>query len=106
MEAHMFNADPDFALQKLREELDGVDRRLLEIIRFRLDCCARIGHHKKLHGVPMLQPHRIDIVQRRAEEFASVHGLSAEFLRALYECIIEETCRLEDEIIGTPPRAG
>jgi chorismate mutase len=54
----------------------------------------------------MMQPHRIGIVQRRAEEFAAVNGLRAEFLRSVYELLIEEACRLEDEIIGTPPRAG
>lgn len=90
-------------LETLRAELDGIDGRLLDAMRERLDCCCRIGHHKKLHAVPMMQPHRIGIVQRRAEEFAFAHDMSAEFLRAVYELIIEETCRLEDEIIAMPP---
>lgn len=95
--------DDTTTLDALRAELDGIDRQLLEAIRERLDCCCRIGHYKKLHAVPMLQPHRVGIVQRRAEEFAATHGLSAEFLRGLYKRIIEETCRLEDEIIASPP---
>ncbi|NDZ18382.1 4-amino-4-deoxychorismate mutase [Variovorax sp. WS11] len=90
-------------LQSLRDELDGLDRTLLETVRQRLDCCCRIGLHKRDHAIPMMQPHRIGVVQARAAAFAAQHRMSPTFLRALYELIIAETCRLEDEIIGTPP---
>ena len=96
--------DPALVLQALREELDGLDRTLLETLRQRLDCCCRIGLHKRDHAIPMMQPHRIGVVQARAAAFAAEHGMSPSFLRALYELIITETCRLEDEIIG--PRTG
>ncbi|MET3373323.1 chorismate mutase [Variovorax boronicumulans] len=89
-------------LQLLRDELDGLDRTLLETVRRRLDCCCRIGLHKRDHAIPMMQPHRIGVVQERAAAFAAEHGVSPVFLRALYELIITETCRLEDEIIGVP----
>lgn len=89
-------------LRTLRDELDGLDRTLLETIRRRLDCCCRIGLHKRDHSIPMMQPHRIGVVQERAAAFATEHGVSPVFLRALYELIIAETCRLEDEIIGAP----
>ena len=87
-------------LQALRDELDAIDQQLLALVRERLECCCRIGHWKKQHGVPMMQPGRIGVVQDRAAAFAMAHGLSAEFLRRLYAHIIEETCRLEDAIIG------
>lgn len=89
-------------LQTLRDELDGLDRALLEILRRRLDCCCRIGRHKRVHSIAMMQPHRIGVVQERAAAFAVQHGLSAPFLRALYDLIITETCRLEDAIIAQP----
>jgi chorismate mutase len=86
-------------LEAMRRELDAIDATLLQTIKARLDCCARIGHHKKAHAVPMMQPHRIGIVQARAAEFAAAHGVSGPFLRELYELIIAETCRIEDAII-------
>ncbi len=92
----------DTILQSLRAELDGLDRSLLETLRQRLDCCCRIGLHKRDHAIPMMQPHRIGVVQERAATFAAEHGMNPEFLRTLYELVITETCRLEDEIIGTP----
>ena len=94
--------NPEQILQSLRDELDGLDRTLLETLRLRLDCCCRIGLHKRDHAIPMMQPQRIGVVQARAAAFAAEHGMSPAFLRALYELIIAETCRLEDEIIGAP----
>jgi chorismate mutase len=87
-------------LETLRAELDGTDVALLEAIRHRLDVCARIGQHKKRFAIPMMQPQRIGVVQARAAAFAQAHGLRPEFLYALYAQIIEETCRLEEDIIG------
>ena len=94
--------DPALALadlQSLRDELDGIDWRLLESLRQRLECCVRIGLHKREHAIDMMQPHRIGIVQQRAAEFATNHGISRRFVHALYVLIIEETCRLELEVM-------
>jgi len=101
-EATRGDQDPAQVLQALRDELDALDRTLLETLRQRLDCCCRIGLHKRDHAIPMMQPHRIGVVQERAATFAAEHGMNPEFLRTLYELVITETCRLEDEIIGTP----
>ena len=51
----------------------------------------------------MMQPHRIDVVQRRAARYAEMNGLDRAFLRRLYDLIIEETCRIENLIINEPP---
>ena len=90
------------ALEELRSELDSIDARLLQDVHARLACCVRIGRHKREHAIPMMQPHRIGFVQERARAFAAEHGLNAAFLRELYELVIAETCRLEDEIIAAP----
>lgn len=89
----------DQQLEAMRGELDKIDVQLLEALRARLQICERIGHHKKAYGVAMMQPHRIGIVQARAAQFAAANGISAPFLRKLYEVIITETCRIEDAII-------
>jgi 4-amino-4-deoxychorismate mutase len=100
------NGNAERILQQLRDELDGLDRTLLEALQRRLDCCCRIGLHKRDHAIPMMQPQRIGVVQARAAAFAAEHGVSPAFLRSLYELIIAETCRLEDEIISEPPTSA
>ena len=86
-------------LEVLRAQLDRVDEQLREVLRARLDCCIRIAEHKREHAVPMMQPHRIGIVQDRAARFARKHGISESFIRSLYDLIIGETCRVETIVI-------
>ena len=92
-------------LESLRSELDAIDLRLLEVLRERIEICVRIADHKRQHDVPMMQPHRIGVVQERAARFGAAHGIDQKFLHTLYEVIITETCRVEDLVIGSE-RAG
>jgi 4-amino-4-deoxychorismate mutase len=93
-------AAADLGLQALRTRLDGIDRALLDTIRDRVRCCLEIGQVKLRHGVPMMQPHRIGVVQERAARYGRAHGLDPAFLHRLYEVIIAETCRLENLVIS------
>ncbi|HEY9368693.1 chorismate mutase family protein [Streptomyces sp.] len=89
-------------LADLRAELDLIDAKLLDTLKTRIDICVRIAEFKREHDVPMMQPHRIGIVQERAARFGAEHGVDGTFLRRLYELIIEETCRVEDLVIDAP----
>ncbi|MEV6314529.1 chorismate mutase family protein [Streptomyces sp. NPDC051776] len=86
-------------LTVLRGELDAIDGQLLDTLRARIECCVRIAEHKREHDVPMMQPHRIGLVQERAARYGAEHGIDGAFLRRLYELIIEETCRVENLVI-------
>ncbi|MFE1948884.1 chorismate mutase family protein [Streptomyces sp. NPDC059524] len=88
-------------LESLRARLDAVDADLLDAVRERLEICLRIGEYKRVNGVAMMQPHRIAAVQGRAARYAEEHGIEPAFLRGLYDTIIAETCRLEDEWIAS-----
>ncbi|MET9442326.1 chorismate mutase family protein [Streptomyces sp. NPDC006610] len=87
-------------LEDLRTELDEIDARFLDVIRERIQKCVDIGHFKREHSIPMMQPHRIGVVQERAARYGDLHGISPEFLRRLYDLVIEETCRVENQVIG------
>jgi 4-amino-4-deoxychorismate mutase len=91
------------SLETLRAELDRLDECLLDVVRKRIECCLDIARFKREHGVPMMQPHRIHIVQQRAARYAEHHGIDPNFLRRLYELIIGETCRVESLVIGDVP---
>jgi 4-amino-4-deoxychorismate mutase len=91
------------ALEELRSRLDAIDESLLDQLRRRIECCAQIARVKQAHGVPMMQPHRIGIAQARAARYGQDHGISQDFLRRLYDLIIDETCRVEELVMGAPP---
>jgi chorismate mutase-like protein len=90
------------SLEGLRAQLDEIDERLLRLVRERIELIVRIAEYKREHDVPMMQPHRVDAKYERAAAFAAENGLGPAYLRRLYEVIIEESCRVEDEVIGVP----
>jgi 4-amino-4-deoxychorismate mutase len=90
----------DDSLRPLRDDLDRIDERLLAALRERMTCCIHIAEVKRDNGIPMMQPHRVDAVHKRARSYAEAHGLDQEYLIRLYQLIIAETCRVEDEVIG------
>ena len=91
-------ADQD-TLEMLRADLDRIDVEFLAALGARVDVCRSIAYYKREHAVPMMQPHRIGVVQQRAARFAAANGLDLAFMQQLYDLIIGETCRIEDLII-------
>jgi chorismate mutase-like protein len=87
-------------LETLRADLDRIDAEFLAALGARVDVCRNIALYKREHGVPMMQPHRIGVVQQRAARFAEANRLDLTFMKRLYDLIIGETCRIEDLIIG------
>src|ERR1700754_2009470 len=109
MSVHQHAAGPGAAadeLVRLRAQLDALDHVLLDTVRDRIRCCVEIADVKRRHDVPMMQPHRIAIVQQRAASYAAEHGIDPDFLHRLYELMIEETCRVEDLVIADADATG
>ena len=105
-------AHPD-TLETLRAELDRIDAHFLVALGARVDVCRSIAHYKRAHGVPMMQPHRIGVVQERAARFAEANGLDLTFMKQFYDLIIgeKEIETLSAELIAsvatyTNPNAG
>jgi chorismate mutase len=93
-------------LETLRADLDRTDAELLAALGLRVALCRRIAGYKREHGVPMMQPHRINVVQQRAARFAEANGLDLTFMKQMYDLIIGETCRIEDLIIDADIESG
>lgn len=87
-------------LADLRAELDDIDRALLDGVRARLEVCGRVAALKQRHGLDVMQPGRMEVVHRRAQDYAHRHGLSGDFVRSLYTLLIDEACRVEDRIVS------
>ncbi|MFF7525770.1 4-amino-4-deoxychorismate mutase CmlD [Streptomyces pseudovenezuelae] len=87
-------------LHRLRSELDTLDGTLLDTLRRRIDCGVQIARYKSRHGVPMMQPGRVNLVKERAARYAAAHGLDETFLVNLYDAIITEMCRVEDLVMS------
>ena len=85
---------PETQLDALRAELDRLDRALLDGVRERLALCARVAELKRRHDIAVLQPDRMQVVHRRAQDYARSNGLSGDFVEELFTLLIGEACRL------------
>jgi chorismate mutase len=82
-----------------RHRLDEIDGALLELLGRRIDIGRRVAEYKRDNDVPVMQPSRVQQVLDRVAADAAGHHLDPEFVRSLYRLIIDEMCRVEDEIV-------
>jgi chorismate mutase-like protein len=86
-------------MEALRQQLNSLDDWIIRLLGRRFETCCAIGRYKREHGIPMMQPARVAEVKERCARIAIEHGVDPDFARRLYCMIIDEACRLEDEIM-------
>jgi chorismate mutase-like protein len=91
------------SLDELRKKVDALDSELVRALGQRLEVCRKVALLKRQQGLPMMQPQRVAFVKQRCAQLGVAHGLNEAFVQALYTLIIDEACRLEDEIMTPSP---
>lgn len=90
----------DNGLAPFRERLDEIDDQIARLLGERLDICREVASYKSEHGIPMMQPHRVEAVRARYLQRGAEVNLPEDFTARLFELLIETTCRLEDELMA------
>ncbi len=86
-------------IKTFRQEIDTLDQELIQILAQRFDICRQVAIYKRHVGMPMMQPDRVNAVKDRCSKLGEKHGVNPEFLRRLYELIINESCQIEDKLM-------
>ena len=87
-------------LALLRQQIDGIDNELLEVLNKRMRISREIGRYKKEHRMPVLQSSRFsDVVSSRARTGQEM-GMSREFMKAVLLAIHEESVRQQIEVFN------
>jgi 3-deoxy-D-arabino-heptulosonate 7-phosphate (DAHP) synthase len=80
-------------LSQLRNQIDGIDEQLLELLAKRMRISREIGIYKKEHNMPILQsPRYSEILEKRASMGQSM-DLNTEFVKEILKEIHEESVR-------------
>lgn len=90
-----------YGLDEFRAQLNMLDEKLITILSERYEICRAVADFKKEHEIPMMQPDRVEEVKKRCAAMAENKNINPDFVRNLYTLIIEEACRLEDDIIDS-----
>ena len=76
-------------LEKLRAELDDIDRHLVELIARRLETVTAVGEAKAHSSAPVRDIERERAVLEAVEAVARQHGVSGDLVRRVFREIIE-----------------
>ncbi len=83
-------------LLNYRAEIDALDDQIIDLLVQRIGVCHKVAVWKMANGVAARLQGRIDAVRESRAEKAAAKGLRADYVRKLYEIIIEETCATEE----------
>ncbi|MBL4805333.1 MAG: chorismate mutase [Alphaproteobacteria bacterium] len=101
----MNTSDPDQntppELLRMRQEIDALDKTLIDILARRYNVVRRVGEFKIKHNMEAVQPVRAQAVKDRAVDMGAAQGLDREFTRKLYDLVIDHAHDMEHEILGT-----
>ncbi len=87
-------------LSVFRGEIDSIDDEIVRLLARRFAIAARVAAFKKERGIAVRLQDRIGQVLDHVEDKARKNGAEAEPVRAIYQTIIETTCRFEEAKIG------
>lgn len=87
-------------LAPFRQRLDALDDEIARLLGERFQVCREIALFKHEHGIPMMQPERVQEVRARYLARGDQARLPHDFTAALFELLIGATCTLEDELIA------
>lgn len=87
-------------LAPLRAEIDALDDQIVALLSRRMAVAHRVAAVKRDHGIPVVIPERVAAVLDRAAAAGAAAGLDPDYLRRLYRLIIDETCRVEESLVG------
>jgi chorismate mutase len=94
------NKNVSEGINQLREQIDLLDDRLLEVLAERMKLCREIGHMKKESNMTVVQPQRYNEMLNKRSTQGVLGGMDEEFIRRIFKAIHEESVRQQIEIIN------
>lgn len=87
-------------INQLRSQIDEIDNQLMELLSKRMRVCREIGQYKKEHNMTVLQTTRYNEILDKRGAQGALCGMSADFVKQVFEMIHEESVRQQIEIIN------
>jgi chorismate mutase len=87
-------------LEPFRRRLDAIDDEIARLLGERFEICREVALHKSAHGIPMMQPDRVEEVRARYLARGAEANLPADFTGDLFDLLIAATCREEDALMA------
>ena len=83
-------------LHPLRQEIDDIDRRLIELLAARKACVENVAEIKAREGLSARQPARFQEVLARCRKSAEEQGFDPDVAEVIWQTLHEYFVRLEE----------
>jgi len=93
-----FNTSFDNDLMILREQIDHIDRQILNSLKERKSIVEQIAHAKKAHNLTALQLHRFKDLMQERMELAQNFDLNVELVKEIFDNIHEDSLKIQSDI--------
>ncbi len=84
-------------LQELRNQIDKIDREVVENFVARLELVKQIGDYKRENNLPVFQLDRWQKVFESRPEWAETMDINPDFVSAIFKLIHDESIRIQTE---------
>ena len=84
-------------IEELRMQIDGIDRRILEMHKERASVVSKIADIKRTKKIGILDVKREEEIQRNAKKTAEELSLSPAFVERLVGIVLEESKRVQSK---------
>ncbi|MFW5720734.1 MAG: chorismate mutase [Candidatus Dojkabacteria bacterium] len=83
-------------LDSLRQEIDTIDKSIIDQLKHRIAVAKVIGDYKKANNLPVYQPEREKLVIEAKRELAKQAGLDEELVEKLFTEIIKYCRKIQE----------
>lgn len=91
----------NYALEKIREQIDQLDDELLQLLSKRMRLADKIGEYKKENNITILQTNRWNKILKKAMRDMQKLGLSEEFIKKYFDAIHLESINHQNNIMNS-----
>ncbi|MCK4922344.1 MAG: bifunctional 3-deoxy-7-phosphoheptulonate synthase/chorismate mutase type II [Bacteroidales bacterium] len=101
------DGDPEVELNlaELREQIDKLDDKLINLFEKRMQVAGEIGSHKKENNLTILQSKRWDDLLKKRLNLGVKKGLSEEFILKVFRSIHQESINRQTVIMNTDDKS-
>lgn len=97
---HVEEVDSIERLNELREEINLLDKKLIEILIERMEVVENIGQVKKERNVAILQRVRWQDIIKKVVDMGEENGLSKDFVERIFKSIHQESIDHQEKIVN------
>ncbi|MFT4297624.1 MAG: chorismate mutase [Candidatus Woesearchaeota archaeon] len=88
------------SIEELREEIDRVDKEIINAIAKRIALIPLVAEAKKKNNIPRYVPEREESLLKAKKEIAKSKKINPELIECIFKRLIEESHNIERKIMG------